>query len=626
MSRTLSVALASAASFALITTPAALAAPDILDPASAAAEYLAEQVPEDGDLGGAGGTADAVLALVAAGGHQEEVDTMLGFLEEQAADYASVSGPAAAKLAVVAAATNGDATAFGPDQVDLIATIQDSIVTSGDDEGACDAGFPSAFGNAWCILALTRNGAEVPPELLSNSYTFQNQKTGAFGYDGPEGYTADADSTSLMLNALAGVVATGGDSEEEAELLRTATLSAAAARDYLVSAQTEEGYWESYSEINSTGLAAPALDTVGVDQELAVEWLTGQQNDDGSLPNVIDGDTGNLMATTQGMLPFTGESYLSVGHEGWDSVELVVNPEEVARIGGENRYETAAAASRANFEPGVETVYVATGQEYADALTGSALAGHQEVPVLLVQPEHLPTATAAELTRLEPQSISVLGGESAVSEQIEDELETFTDGDVLRLGGENRYETAAAVAAEFPEGDHVYIATGATYADALAASAAAGADGEPVLLVQKENLPGATAAQLEELDPRLVTVLGGEDAVSSETLKEIYGYANAVVRVAGENRYETAAKLSAKRGEPVGAVLATGTDYPDALTGAAAAAMADVPVLLVQPEHLPSATVDELSRYNARLLAVMGGTSAISEDVVEALKALNYAG
>lgn len=604
--RTLSLALASATSLALLA-PAALAAPNDPDAAAAAADYIAAQVPGDGNLGGAGGTADAVLALLAAGGHDELVEVMTDYLETQAASYAGAGGPAAGKIALVAAATGRDATDFGG--VDLIAAIEGSIGAG----GAC-GGFAFAFGNALCILGLDTNGAEVPANLLENSYGFQDPETGAFGFFAGSDFIAEADASGLMLTALAGVADD-----------RDAALSAAAVRDYLVDAQTEGGYWENFSPINATGLVAPALQTVGVPQDLAVDWLAGQQLADGGLPNVVDGGTSNLMATLQGILPFTGESYLSVAG-GPDSVELVAGPELVERIGGPNRYATAAAASADAFEPGVDVVYVATGTGFADALTGSALAGAQGAPVLLVKPEAVPAVTAAELGRLDPAAVVVLGGSAAVSDEVLTQVGELADAPATRLSGGDRYETAAAIAGEFPAGDHVFVATGLQYADALAASAAAGADGVPVLLVTQEGVPSSTAAALEETAPASITVLGGTGAVSDEVVTALGAHADEVTRVAGQDRYATAAALAELRGEADGAVLATGQDYPDALTGAAYAAIGEVPVLLVKAEAVPSATRAELHRTAARELLVLGGTGAVSDAVLAQLEALNYAG
>lgn len=605
MKRTIALPVASAAALALLV-PAAAAVPNDPGAAAAAAGYVAVQVPADGNLGGAGGTADAVLALVAAGGHEDVVEVMADYLETAAADYADAGGPAAGKIALVAAATGRDATNFGG--VDLIAGIQDSIGA----DGVC-GGWAYAFGNALCILGLDTNGADVPENLLANSYDFQDPQTGAYGYFMGTNFVPDNDASGLMLTALAGVAEH-----------RDAALSAARVRDYLVEAQTEAGYWENFSPVNTTGLVAPGLQTVGVPQELAVTWLAEQQLEDGGLPNVLGGTTSNLMATTQGMMPFTGQSYLSVAG-GPDSVELVVNPDLVERISGADRYRTAAVASEKAFQPGVETVYIATGQVFADALTGSALAGSQEAPILLVRKDGLPSATATELRRLAPARVVVLGGSAAVSDTVLAEVGDVTAAPVTRVSGIDRYGTAAAVAGEFPAADHVFVATGLSHADALAASAAAGADDVPVLLVAQDRVPSRTAAALEAISPTSITVLGGTNAVSDVVLAELGDHAEQVTRVSGADRYATAAALAAARGEADGAVLATGLDFPDALTGAAYAATSDVPVLLLQADSLPEATRAELYRTTARELVVFGGTGAVPETVVVELAGMNYA-
>src|SRR5690606_33459309 len=198
------------------------------------------------------------------------------------------------------------------------------------------------------------------------------------------------------------------------------------------------------------------------------------------------------------------------------------------------------------------TVFVATGTGFADALTGSALAGHLEAPILLVRTDSVPEVTAAELARLDPSRVVVLGGDAAVSDVVMSAVGSYAEGNVERISGSNRYGTAAAVAAEFGDVDHVFVATGQAYADALAASAAAGADGVPVLLVGKDAVPPATAARLAAIDPSSITVLGGAAAVSDAVVTQLEGYAAEVTQVAGADRYETAADLSALRGDASG--------------------------------------------------------------------------
>jgi putative cell wall-binding protein len=188
----------------------------------------------------------------------------------------------------------------------------------------------------------------------------------------------------------------------------------------------------------------------------------------------------------------------------------------VSRIGGADRYATAAAISAATFAPGVALAYVATGANFPDALAGAAAAGSRNAPVLLVKDDGIPSATVAELQRLKPAKIVVLGGASVVSSSVKEALAAYTTGTVIRLAGGDRYSTAATISsATFAPGvDVVYVATGANFPDALAGAAAAGSEGAPILLVTKDTVPSATAAEVRRLNPGRIVVLGSTGVVS----------------------------------------------------------------------------------------------------------------
>jgi len=100
----------------------------------------------------------------------------------------------------------------------------------------------------------------------------------------------------------------------------------------------------------------------------------------------------------------------------------------VDRYGGADRFATAAAISAASFTPGVPVAYVATGMNFPDALAGAAAAGFQGVPVLLVMPDSIPAATAAELARLQPARIIILGSAGAVSNGVRSQLQAYVGG------------------------------------------------------------------------------------------------------------------------------------------------------------------------------------------------------
>jgi len=199
----------------------------------------------------------------------------------------------------------------------------------------------------------------------------------------------------------------------------------------------------------------------------------------------------------------------------------------VERVAGDSRYATVARLSARTFPDGAEVAYVATGTDFPDALGAAAAAGATGAPVLLTGGGALAPETAAEIARLRPERIVVLGGPLAVADAVVADLGRL--GAVERLAGESRFATAAQVsAAAFGPGVPVaYLATGAAFPDALGGGAAAGALGGPVLLTGADALPAATAAELARLRPARIVVVGGAAAVSDAVLDEVRGYAAA---------------------------------------------------------------------------------------------------
>ena len=173
---------------------------------------------------------------------------------------------------------------------------------------------------------------------------------------------------------------------------------------------------------------------------------------------------------------------------------------------------------------------------------------------------------------------------------------------VARLAGSDRYGTAVALSKE-TFGANVgfaVIATGASFPDALAGAAAAGAKGGPVLLVERDRVPLAVTTELLRLSPTRLLVVGGPQAISDSVLSSLR-ITNNVERVAGNDRVETAADVSAavfKPGVPV-AFVATAWAFPDALAGAAAAGAKGGPVLLVNGNTVPDATRERAAAPSA---------------------------
>jgi putative cell wall-binding protein len=282
------------------------------------------------------------------------------------------------------------------------------------------------------------------------------------------------------------------------------------------------------------------------------------------------------------------------------------------RIAGTDRFATAAQMSEVRAPVSVDTAYVATGLAFADALAGGPAADEADGTVLLVTKDDVPASTRAELARLKPSEIVVLGGQGAVSDAVVEQL------GARRIAGANRYATAAAISADTfnPAVPVAYIATGESYADALAGAAAAALQGGPVLLVTKESIPPETDSELRRLLPRSIVILGGKNAVSEsvESSLALYTLPGSVSRDAGNDRFATSVAVS-KATFPAGAdrvYLATGKSFADALAGGPVAAAGPGPLLLVPGNCMPTVVRNEIDRLKPGRLVLLGGSGAVT--------------
>lgn len=307
--------------------------------------------------------------------------------------------------------------------------------------------------------------------------------------------------------------------------------------------------------------------------------------------------------------------------------------EWVESIRGATRYETAVRAAQSAYATGsAGTVLLASGENWPDALGGASLAGAVGGPVLLVPRSSLPSEVGAEIARLGAAKVVVLGGPGAVTDGVLAAVRALPSKPaVSRIGGADRFETAARVAsatlAELRARGRAYdgvayVASGRDFPDALAVSPVAAAKGRPVLLVERECLPTATAEAFAPLGVRAVHLLGGPAAVQPEVASDVAGCVpDGTYRMAGPDRYETAARV-AEHGVALGlswngAGLATGEGFADALAGGVAQGEIGSVLLLTPKSALPAGARRVLVEHAAEFERVRcyGGTSVVSSAV-----------
>ncbi|NYD66707.1 cell wall-binding repeat-containing protein [Agromyces atrinae] len=290
----------------------------------------------------------------------------------------------------------------------------------------------------------------------------------------------------------------------------------------------------------------------------------------------------------------------------------------IERLSGDSRYETAAAISRATYgASGIPVVYIASGGDFPDALSAAPAAVKQGGPLLLVNPGGTPSATIAELARLKPKRIVIVGGTGAVSETVANQVASYAP--VTRIAGEDRYETSRKVVEyAFPSVSSAYIATGADFPDALSAGAAAGSKGVPVLLVPGtgNSLDPQTTKALTDRGIRSAKIAGGAGVVTTGVEQALTNAGIGTARLSGADRYLTSVAINKDAFGNVGtAYVATGMDYPDALAGAAGAGKSKAPLYLSWPSCMTSQVRGDITSSNVKTLRLLGGSAVLNDRV-----------
>lgn len=325
--------------------------------------------------------------------------------------------------------------------------------------------------------------------------------------------------------------------------------------------------------------------------------------------------------------PFWGDTsflpyrYLGIGDDYLDVIEPVY---------GLDRYETAVRASWVAYpvRGSARTVVLATGESWPDALSGAALAGTLDAPVLLTRKQALPDVVRDEIIRLGATRVIVLGGKGAVDELVLRTVDELPGVSVERIEGRDRYETAAqvarTVAAERAQSGRgpvtgVYLATGSDFPDALAVSPAARFTGRPILLTAPSSIPTHTIEALADLGASEVWILGGEGAIEETVSARIAATGAKVSRVFGHNRYTTALAVAA-HSESIGLRwaglgVASGTSFPDALAGGVAQGRVGSLMLLTPSDAMVTEVESAIRAKRGQIGRVRcyGGYAAIKE-------------
>ena len=290
------------------------------------------------------------------------------------------------------------------------------------------------------------------------------------------------------------------------------------------------------------------------------------------------------------------------------------------RIYGDSRYETSMkTADQLKKELGkaFENVIVASGADYADALSASYLAKVKNAPILIVANSNSIMNTVTDYIKKNAKSganIYIVGGKAAVPEAMEIKLKS-AGMKPTRIAGGNRYETNIAVLKTAGvTNQELLIASGLSYADALSGSAV----GLPILLVGKK-LTDEQVAYLKSLSGKTATVIGGAGAVTEAAATAVGQCGKSVSRLGGATRYETSLLVAQKYFPSAPTVaLAYGLSFPDGLCGGALAMKYNCPLILATSKNTSDAKKYAKS-IKAENTVTFGGKTLISDAALKTI-------
>lgn len=287
------------------------------------------------------------------------------------------------------------------------------------------------------------------------------------------------------------------------------------------------------------------------------------------------------------------------------------------RVAGNDRYDT----SRRLFNEGwtsSETVILADGLDYPDALSASPLAGKYNAPILLTEKKSL-NSQPELVSLLKSKGVKnayIIGGFNALPGMIDNELKSMGIT-VKRIGGNDRYETSVMVARELGNVNEVVVTYGLGFADSLSISSVAAIKGMPIILTATNELSNVAKEYIQGNSVIKSYVIGSTGVVSSNVEASLPN----PERLGGANRYETNKVVFDRFKNELTLdeiFIASAVDFPDALSGSALATRKNSFVVLSNAKAVEPATMELISNNRQKInnVIILGGESAITSEVI----------
>jgi len=188
----------------------------------------------------------------------------------------------------------------------------------------------------------------------------------------------------------------------------------------------------------------------------------------------------------------------------------------ITRIAGLTQYDTAIKV--AEQLPSPSTVFVCTGEDYADALSVAPIAALKQIPIILVPRDLEPDSVKSYLSLNHITKTYVVGYSDIVSDNVCNQLPNPE-----RIVGGDKYARNVAINQKFnnefsPDG--ICVASGESFPDALAGASYASKISEPIILINNDSSANTKGYYQQKLaNANNVNVFGGTGIISNTVMQ-----------------------------------------------------------------------------------------------------------
>lgn len=286
------------------------------------------------------------------------------------------------------------------------------------------------------------------------------------------------------------------------------------------------------------------------------------------------------------------------------------------RFGGSDRYATSLSICSNNWDKSDYAVLV-SGEDFADALCAAPLAKRFDAPIILTNGKVLSSNIKNELIRLNVKKVFIIGASGVITEEIERQI--YEENiNCERISGTDRYDTSLKVAQYIGINNGIVVASGEDFPDVLSIAPMAAVKGMPILLTDKHTLNGKIKSYIESNAIEKGYILGVDNTVGEDVAKNI----NNCKSLNGTDRYETNQKIVDEFSNDLNfssIYVATGEGFADALSGSAAAAKTNSPIIFTNGNVLLNKTVLATRISLISEMKILGGEEIMPDESAQTL-------